>query len=126
MLELLEDGQVQLWAAFEDALCYGAVITEVTGYPGLSALTILFLGGVQFDRWMEQTIEAMVRFAKEEDCSRIEFMGRRGWKRLMEPYGWRETYVFLEKEVGDGQGQDDADREDHADNRASTLGNGSL
>ncbi len=44
----------QLWIAFDDTKIYGAVVTEVTKYPRMTALTVHFLAGIDFESWKER------------------------------------------------------------------------
>ena len=35
--------------------------------------------------------------AKREGCSKLIMIGRRGWRRVLPAYGWRETMVVYER-----------------------------
>lgn len=41
-------------------------------------------------------------FAVINNCDAIQIEGRRGWKKVMEPVGYKEVAVVLEKEVTHG------------------------
>jgi len=38
-------------------------------------------------------------YAREHDCYAVEIMGRKGWERVMRPFGFEPFYVGIIKEL---------------------------
>ena len=106
----------QMWLVFDpraDAQTFGKsvkvmVVTNIARYPtGIRvAEVILIAGRGDSSEWM-QYIDALKDWARNQDCERIQFIGRRGFQRKLGP-AWREVstmYEFDLKEPGDGQHQ---------------------
>jgi hypothetical protein len=90
MKQLIADGLCQLWLIGEVGIMALACVTRVAEYPsGKRVLNIVALGGKGFDRWAEE-IETLKRFARENDCGSLEFIGRRGWLKKMTKFGFEE------------------------------------
>ena len=99
--EDLELGRSQLFAVIEDSQLYAAAVTQILIYPGGESLGVLYLGGVDSDRWGDLLTDALVEFAQERNCQRLELFGRKGWERRLP--NWKLIGVWLEKEVPSGR-----------------------
>ncbi|MET1083306.1 MAG: hypothetical protein ABWY12_09710 [Burkholderiales bacterium] len=97
----LELGRSQLWAAVEDAQLYAVAVTQILIYPGGESVGVLYLGGVDSERWGDLLTDALLEYARERNCQRLELFGRKGWERKLP--GWNLVGVWLEKEVDDGR-----------------------
>jgi hypothetical protein len=92
---LLKNPQ-QLWVAFNDKKIYGAVVTEVTKYPRMTALTVHFLAGIEFESWKEPMIRLVHQFGKDNGCKLIDSYGRPGWEKVWANYGYTKRFIFYE------------------------------
>lgn len=81
------EGRMQLWPGERCAL-----VTELVQYPRLKAVRI-FAGGGDMGE-MLQVSEAVMRWAAEEGCQRVEGFGRAGWMRALRSMG-AEVRVFM-------------------------------
>jgi hypothetical protein len=97
----LELGRSQLWAAVEDAQLYAVAVTQILIYPGGESVGVLYLGGVDSERWGDLLTDSLVEYARERSCQRLELFGRKGWERKLP--SWHLVGVWLEKEVTDGR-----------------------
>ena len=86
----------QLWIAFDDKKIYGAVVTEVTKYPRMTALTVHFLAGIEFETWKDPMLKLVQQFGKNNGCKLIDSYGRPGWERVWANYGYTKRFIFYE------------------------------
>jgi hypothetical protein len=86
----------QLWIAFDNTKIYGAVVTEVIKYPRMTALTVHFLAGVDFETWKEPMLKLVQQFGKDNGCKLIDSYGRPGWERVWANYGYTKRFIFYE------------------------------
>ena len=81
VLDAVNEGAAVLWEAASSV-----VVTELVDYPRLRALRIWLVAG-DLDEILG--MEARVTdFAMRHHASRLEFMGRPGWARVLK--GWRQ------------------------------------
>ena len=92
---LLKNPQ-QLWVAFDDKKIYGAVVTEVTKYPRMTALTVHFLAGIDFESWKDPMLKLVQQFGKDNGCKLIDSYGRPGWEKVWVNYGYTKRFIFYE------------------------------
>ncbi len=92
---LLKNPQ-QLWVAFNDKKIYGAVVTEVTKYPRMTALTVHFLAGIEFESWKDPMLKLVQQFGKDNGCKLIDSFGRPGWEKVWANYGYTKRFIFYE------------------------------
>jgi hypothetical protein len=92
---LLKEPQ-QLWIAFDDDKIYGAVVTEITKYPRMTALTVHFLAGIKFETWKDPMLKLVQQFGKDNGCKLIDSYGRPGWERVWANYGYTKRFIFYE------------------------------
>jgi hypothetical protein len=86
----------QLWIAFNEDEIVATADTELIQYAKIKTLVGHFIGGKDLESWKQPIVDAMAMFGKAEGCSRIEFMGRRGWTKPLKQIGWKETYRVYE------------------------------
>ena len=88
----------------DHAICYptkkGAAGFRIARYPRKRMLRIWLAGGDMASS-IESILEAADFHAKEHECDGIEVLGRRGWEKVLKPYGYEHKRVMLIKELGD-------------------------
>lgn len=94
--EELYKGVQQLWIAFEGTEINSAAITEIFDYATKRVLIGHFIGGHNLNKWRKPIVDTMATFAKLNNCSCIEFRGRRGWGKVLKQDGWKQTYISYE------------------------------
>ena len=97
--DLINESQV-LWCAFDadqKNKIVGIVITKTVDYRRRRMLNIVFCAGVSLDQWRKSMFDMIERFAKDQGCSGIEFIGRKGWAPVLEEQGMKPTYWMFEK-----------------------------
>ena len=78
----------------------GASVFRIVRYPQKRMLSIWLAGG-DMKSGIDSILEAAEYHAVEHECDGIEVLGRRGWERVLKPYGYEHKRVMLIKELGD-------------------------
>jgi hypothetical protein len=86
----------QLWIAYEDVQIYGFVVTEIVTYPQIKSLMMHFTGGLYFDKWHDDIISTLKKFAKDVGCKIIESQARLGWSKILKKDGYKPRFYFFE------------------------------
>ena len=75
------------------------IIAELVQYP-LSRVTHIWMGAGDLNG-VKSLLPEVESYAKEMDCSRLEFSGREGWKRWTEEnnLGWTMKNIVMKKEL---------------------------
>ena len=99
ILRMVLNGQMQLWVVYQDGIVYGHVVTEIKQYPQCKMLTIQYCAmqsGTleQIEDKMHETAE---NFARDAGCKGIEFVGRPGWRKTGNMYGYNVQSVMYQK-----------------------------
>lgn len=92
-------GQKQLWVIAQNYVATAAAITEVTNYPTMRVVRIVFLGGDGLDKWSSKVDETVSQWARIVNAKRVEVIGRKGWERHLKSRGYKPAYVHLLKEL---------------------------
>jgi hypothetical protein len=96
-------GEFHLWVVFDQSLNIIAAITSTfTIYPQAKSLAGQFLGGERLGDWQDTFLEVFEKWGKDNGCQFVELTGRAGWKRALEPNGFRETFRTYQKELTNG------------------------
>jgi len=99
LLAILHSGQSQLWVAHDEDRAWGALTTEIATYPAKRCLAMHFLGGVEFDKWYPQMLEAIESYATDAGCDSIEGVARFGFWPFLKNDGFKKTSAFYEKDI---------------------------
>ena len=85
-------GHAQFWETE-----HATVVTQVADHETYRALNIWLAGG-DLHEIISLLKDAEV-WATDHGCSVIEVTGRRGWKKVLAPYGFVERAVVLSKDL---------------------------
>lgn len=77
-------------------------VCEFADYPKIKALRVVALGGRGMKKWLSQLIEFLDTWAIEQKMDRVEQMGRNGWVKVLNEYGYKKRYTFMTKELNYG------------------------
>jgi hypothetical protein len=88
-----------LWIAFEDSKVLGVVVTAITYYPNMTALDMVFTGGIELKRWKKPMLNILQKYAKDNGCKIIESYGRVGWEKVFKQDGFKKRFMFYELPV---------------------------
>jgi len=99
ILRFVLNQQMQLWVVHEENTIYGHVITEIKEYPRCKMLVVQYCAG-ESDHMQhvdDEIFDLLDRFAKDAGCAGIEFVGRPGWRKQAEKYGFEVRSVMYQK-----------------------------
>jgi hypothetical protein len=97
-------GKTILWIITKDDYSIiSAVITDVNQYPKKKTIRVLMAGGDRLDDWELRFCEALMEWANNIHADGIEVIGRKGWERRLEKYGYKLAHTVLLKEINHGQ-----------------------
>ena len=85
-------GKMQLWPTPK-----GCIVTEIVVYPRKKVLNV-FLGGGELEQIMDMHKD-VIAWAKAQDCEALTMHGRFGWKKVLEPMGWKLLHSHFVKEA---------------------------
>ena len=98
--EWIKEEKMQLWILWdpeaEKEKYYGVVVTEIIQRPLQRCLNIKIMTGNHRDQW-QHLIKHIEDFAWINNCDLLELVARPGWKKILKPFGYKETHVLLEK-----------------------------
>lgn len=84
-----DDGSIMAVCAFEIRVFQS----------GKKVVHIMSAGGHGVDDWFEQIEQIAVDLAKNQGCSEVYIIGRKGWERKMKHLGYSHAHTILCKEV---------------------------
>lgn len=92
-------GKMQLWVVLDESKIYGHIVSEVKHYPQCKMFTVHFCAMQphvmhEIEDKMQDVAE---RFAKDNGCAGIEFIGRPGWSKSMKRYGYDIQSIIYQK-----------------------------
>lgn len=95
-LEMILKGMQVLWVVYneEKEKAIGALVTEILAYPRSKALCIFLLGGENFEQIVTAFPE-LKEYAVGVGCKTIEFYGRDGWEKTLNPIGFEKTHIVM-------------------------------
>ena len=97
----ISENKMQLWFLWDkeadiDQRLYGIVVTEIIQRPLQRCLNIKIMTGKHREKW-QHLIKHIENFAWQNNCDLLELVARPGWKRVLKPFGFKESHVLLEK-----------------------------
>lgn len=96
----IEQSEWHLWVVFEPGPHVVAAITSSFAYyPQAKALQGQFLGGTRLAEWRDMFCDTFDRWAKDNGCRFIEFVGRPGWVRALAPNGYEERFRIYYRDL---------------------------
>ena len=99
ILRFVLNGQMQLWVAHQEGQVYGHVITEIKDYPRCKMLIVQYCAGEEdhMQYAEDEMFDLLDRFAKDAGCAGVEFVGRPGWRKQANKYGYSIQSVMYQK-----------------------------
>ena len=98
----IENGKMGLLVASKNGEVLAGCIVEFIKYSKCSALRVVALGGERMNMWLDQLLDFLDRWAKDNDMFRIEQAGRKGWLKILTKYGYNQRYVVMTKDLSYG------------------------
>lgn len=89
-------GMQQLWLAWNGSEIKAAAVTRLVCVNHERICIIVACGGRDRAQWLP-LIAGIEQFAKDEGCSAVRIIGRKGWQRILADY--RATYVVMDRKL---------------------------
>ena len=102
--DALKKDKMQLWVVWDKdkpttlEKYYGVVVTEIVKRKLIQSCNIFIVTGKHRQKW-QHLISVLEDFAIENNCTNMELIARKGWKRIMEQFDYKQTHVVLEKTI---------------------------
>jgi len=102
--DTLKEDKMQLWVVWDKdkpttlEKYYGVVVTEIVKRKLIQSCNIFIVTGRHRQQW-QHLISVLEDFAIENNCTNMELIARKGWKRIMEQFDYKQTHVVLEKPI---------------------------
>ena len=97
VLELIANAQAQCWMAIDGEKVMGVWVTRVEQSERGRFCLVWLAAGEKVHEWLHLVTEKVEPWAKENGCSEMQIVGRKGWVRRLPDYKW--TAVVLRKEI---------------------------
>ena len=95
MLDIMSE-RVQLWQINDfQAVC----LTQIQVRPTIKVLWIYYVAGEGMGEWIGDLIAVLKAFAAAKGCGRLEFSGRKGWIKALQPHGFAGVSVTMRLEL---------------------------
>lgn len=95
----LLENKMQLWILWNinsNEKYFGTVVTEIIQRPLQRCLNIKIMTGKHREKW-QHLIKQIEEFAWQNNCDLLELVARPGWKKILKPFGYKESHILLEK-----------------------------
>ena len=89
-------GNALLWLVTDGAGIFAAIVTQLEESEWRRVCCIVACGGRGRHKWLH-LISKLESYARDEGCTAMRILGRKGWQRVLEDYKPRR--VILEKEL---------------------------
>lgn len=97
VLALIENAQAQCWIAVDEGKLIGVWVTRIE-QSGVGRFCLVWLaGGERVSEWIPLVQEHTESWARENGCSEMQIIGRKGWAKRLPDYKW--TAIVLKKEL---------------------------
>ena len=88
-----------LWIIFdkETLNITGCAITKISQYPtGKRMLNLDHVAGKNMEQWMNNGLDVLKKYAKDNNCNGLEGVGRDGFWHWIKNKNWKRTAIFVE------------------------------
>ena len=95
-------GRQILWIVFDDEndnKVMATVTTSSISYPQYSTLSVLFVGGSEFMKYLDLIVDVLSRFSRDNGFTSIEMHGREVWGRVCRKHGFNRAYSVFELDL---------------------------
>ena len=104
VLQVARESKFQIWVIWDKDKqktidkYFGVVVTEIIQRKLGKVCNIYIATGRQKHKW-QHLINDVEKFAKEQQCKKMELIARPGWQKVYNNYGYKRTHVVLEKQI---------------------------
>jgi hypothetical protein len=95
---LIDNKQMQLWG-LHDGILRAAMVTEIINYPQMRVVRIVAVGGKDMDLWLDELINTIDAWGRENGAQAMEFVGRAGWEKVLSKKGWITPQIVMTRPI---------------------------
>lgn len=99
ILNQIHKNHALAWMIHVDGELKAVMVTRRHQSEGVTWFEVLSIGGEDMESWLNETLDAIEKSAKESGCDSVILRGRRGWVRKLSGHGYRERSVYVEKRI---------------------------
>ncbi len=88
---------MQCFAILEGLKSVAACVTEIKIKHDVKSLHVVCLGGHGIDEWLPALLETLEAFKEVAGCDGIMCVGRAGWVRKLQKFGWKQMFTTVGK-----------------------------
>jgi hypothetical protein len=89
-------GSAQIWVAEKAHKIEAVLVTEVAFYGGQKTLVLRWLAGHASEDWIDY-LDYLENWAATNGYHRVEAWGRKGFEKVLRPYGYRHEFTVIGK-----------------------------
>ena len=97
LVKAIDARDMQLWAAVVEDRIKAIATTELVNYPLKRVGRFVATSGEDIEEWIGYVL-AIEAWAKQQGCTGMEAVARKGLERIMKPFGWHSTHSIIEKD----------------------------
>lgn len=103
--EIINDirtGEKDLWVVLKCGKIVAFIVVEIiTTYTNKKRLIICHFGG-KLDNYVRAGLDRIDSYARENGIAQIQFMGRKGWRKMVAAHGYRVVMMDYRKDIDCG------------------------
>lgn len=96
--EAIEAQKMQLWG-IHDGILRAVMVTEMVDYPQARSVRVITLTGKESEQWLDVLIKTLEEWGGENGAHQIEFVGRKGWEKVLSKHGFGNPQISMSKTI---------------------------
>lgn len=88
-----------LYLALKDMEVHFAISGTVQTWPKGKLVILDWCAGREVKKFITLALASLEDFARQVEARDVQFVGREGWKKYLEPYGYQVTHTIYSKRV---------------------------
>ena len=97
----LQCGMFHLWTVTKENEQLIWVITSFRAYPACRVLAVSWAMGERLEEYLPVLLDGLEEVAAKNFCRFVLVEGRRGWERVLKPFGYAHLQAVMGKEIVD-------------------------
>lgn len=99
VFHMLMSNQADLWCAMQNGRLDGVMICMMERHRRASYYHVAFIGGDGLSKYLAQGLEKLEHYAALQGAAELVLEGRKGFARLLKPFGYHTNTVRMRKSV---------------------------
>lgn len=99
ILRKIEGRKYQLWLIHADGQIVAVSVTSVEKMSQGSVCVVQYQSGVDLDGWLDVFKDSITGWARENGCTQMQLVGRKGWERKLLSRGLKKAFTIYVAEL---------------------------